>query len=198
MKLIKELNWERLMESITGGQEVWDESLYFNPQIYDYAKDNNLHLKWLLVSLQSGKLRMRVYNDEEEGLRFGGLAKEERKLAFQALTLDMFGPNILANLGGIYDGVGHGEADEVLFSLLADMDEKTIKSPLDASDLGLWDWKFYTGSTGPVRGGDRPRLMYDSDEDSWWMISPYIFGVAKNFTYTSPFFNYQTLPKGGS
>jgi hypothetical protein len=183
MKFVKELDWGRLEESVKGGQEVWDKSLYFNPEIYDYAKDNNLDLRDLLVSLQMGD--------------FLDTFILPRDISFTNLLKEMFGSKIVEYEGDVevfYSGVGSGASDRRIFARLAKMDEKTIKSPLNVADLGLWDWKFGMGRDG------WPRLDFypnEADGDKW-VMAPFIFGLAKNFTYTSPFFNYQTLPKGGA
>lgn len=182
MKFVKELDWRRLEESVKGGQEVWDNSLYFNPEIYDYAKDNNLDLRDLLVSLQMGE--------------FLDTFILPRDISFKNLLKEMFGSKIVEYEGDVevfyYTGVGSGVSDRRIFARLAKMDEKTIKSPLNVADLGLWDWKFGMGRDV------WPRLDFRTPHDDKWVMAPFIFGLAKSFTHSSPLFNYQTLPKGGA
>tara|TARA_R110000824_G_scaffold384316_1_gene578220 strand:- start:1101 stop:1667 length:567 start_codon:yes stop_codon:yes gene_type:complete len=188
MKMVKELDWEGLQERVDEGQQVWAESLYFNPEIYDYAKDNNLDLRDLLVSLQMGSFGT--------PLLISLKGQISRDISFTNLLKEMFGSKIVENEGDVevfYSGVGSGASDKRIFARLAKMDEKTIKSPLNVADLGLWDWKFGMGGDG------WPRLDFypDEAEGDKWVMAPFLFGLAKSFTHSSPLFNYHTLPKGG-
>ena len=183
--MVKELDWEGLQERVEEGQQVWAESLYFNPEIYDYARDNNYDLRGLLLSLQMGDFSAADIPEFDFG-----------DISFTNLLKEMFGSKIVESEGDVevfYSGVGSGAADRRIFARLAKMDEKPIKSPLNVADLGLWDWGFR-------RGGDGwPELDFypDEAEGDKWVMAPFLFGLAKSFTHSSPLFNYHTLPKGG-
>tara|TARA_Y100000004_G_scaffold149749_1_gene171781 strand:- start:176 stop:790 length:615 start_codon:yes stop_codon:yes gene_type:complete len=203
MNLVKEITSDD-RDSVDGG------ALYFNPVIYDYAKENNIPLYELLRSLQDEEIFWNYYGADREGesLRKDwtkvlekkwfspngiGEAGDEPFAEFdyrKLLVMDMFG--LTDDEAENYPTTGAGLPDDVLFKTLSEFDERKIKSPLDMKDVGLWDGYFQEGSDG-----EHMFFRYESDEEGWWFISPFIFGYAKSFERRHLLMNYNELPRSG-
>lgn len=208
MKLVKEITSVR-NESVNG------DALYFNPDIYDYAKKNSYYdipLYELLRCLQDKVLCDEyfyhelkengwVYALEEKWIDNGmfeniGYFNDEgeinremdwRDYGRELLVMDIFGLSF--DDATNYLDAGAGLADMVLFMTLSAFDEKKIKSPLDMKDVSLWDWKM---ETYPIS-----KFTFDSNEDGYWQIPPLIFGYAKSLTGNSLLMNWNEFPWGG-
>lgn len=189
MKLVKEITPDD-RESVDGG------ALYFNPVIYDYAKENNIPLYDLLKCLQDQELCYEYFEHDNASRWPKSLKKKwseeewyddgfEMRLL---LVMDMFG--LTANDAEYYQNTGAGLPDDVLFKTLSEFDERKIKSPLDMKDVSLWDWDFEESSDGV-----NMVFKYDSNEEGWWYISPFIFGYAKSFERRHLLMNYNQLPR---
>ena len=197
MKLIKEIT-PVSEESVDG------ESLYFNPVIYDYVKENGIPLYDLLRCLQSREeclwyfgsnkgwtlvLEAKWFSPKGIGQRMidKGGERYDKYYYRELLIMDMFG--WAANDAETYADMGHGMADDVLFGRLSKLSEKQIKSPLDMKYLSLWDWGFERSSYF------KPMIFnYDSVEEGMWYISPLIFGYAKSFERRNLLINYNEMP----
>ena len=197
MKLVKEITSDD-RESVDGG------ALYFNPVIYDYAKENNIPLYDLLRCLQSSEyfeinnasrwaesLEKKWFSLSPEGIgqeiiRTGGKRYGPDSYR-ELLIMDMFG--LTDYEAGNYQDTGAGLPDDVLFKTLSEFDERKIKSPLDMKDVSLWDWDFEEGSYGNAMV-----FHYDSNEEGLWYISPFIFGYAKSFERRNLLINYNEPP----
>ena len=204
MKLVKEITSDDRY-SVDGG------ALYFNPVIYDYAKENNIPLYDLLRCLQSSELCY-MYLEDDSASRWPkslvkkwfslspeGIAQEISRTGGKRYDEDSYRELLLMDMLGLtddeaedYQDTGHGTADEVLFRRLSELSEKQIKSPLDMKDVSLWDWGFEESSYG-----GNMIFHYDSNEEGIWYISPYIFGYAKSFERRSQLMNYSELPRSG-
>ena len=203
MKLVKEITPDD-RESVGGG------ALYFNPVIYDYAKENNIPLYDLLRCLQSSEecygyfgsnkgwtlfIANKWFSLSPEGIgqeliRTGGRRYTDKYHYRELLIMDMFG--LTDDEAENYPDTGAGLPDNVLFNTLSKFDERKIKSPLDMKDVSLWDWGWKEGSDGITM-----IFSYDSDEEGQWFISPFIFGYAKSFERRNLLLNYNELPRSG-
>ncbi len=198
MKIVNEITSVR-------DESVDEDALYFNPIIYDYAKENNIPLYDLLRCLQSPEECYGYFGSNkgwtlfivnkwfslspegvgQELIRTGGRHYTDKYHYRVLLIMDIFG--LGDDEAENYPDTGAGLPDNVLFNTLSKFDERKIKSPLDMRDVSLWDWKLL----------DNNSLEYDSDSDGWWFISPYIFGYAKSFERRNLLMNYNELPRGG-
>ena len=203
MKLVKEITSVR-NESVDG------DALYFNPDIYDYAKKNSYYdipLYELLRCLQDKELCDEYFYHElkengwvyalEDKWNDDGIFEETwpevsranldwRAYGRELLVMDIFGLSL--DDAENYLDTGAGLADEVLFTTLSAFDEEKIKSPLDMKDVRLWDWKM---ETYPIS-----KFTFDSLV-GYWQIPPFIFGYAKSLTGNSLLMNWNELPWGG-
>lgn len=192
-------------------ESVDGDALYFNPIIYDYAKENNIPLYELLRCLQSSEecyeyleinnapswaksLEKKWFSLSPEGvgqelIRTGGRRYDEDSYRV-LLIMDMFG--LTDDEAEDYPDTGAGLPDNVLFNTLSKFDERKIKSPLDMKNVSLWDWGWKEGSDGITM-----IFSYDSDEEGQWYISPFIFGYAKSFERRNLLMNYNEFPWGG-
>ena len=202
MKLVKEITSDD-RESVDGG------ALYFNPVIYDYAKENNIPLYHLLRCLQSSEECYEYFGInkapswtkslEKKWFSPNGIGQKmiektgERYDEYhyrELLVMDMFG--LTDDDAENYQDTGAGFPDDVLFKTLSEFNERKIKSPLDMKDVSLWDWDFVEGSDGETM-----IFHYDSNEEGRWYISPFIFGYAKSFERRHLLMNYNELPWSG-
>ena len=204
MKLVKEITSDD-RDSVDGG------ALYFNPVIYEYAKENNIPLYELLKCLQSSELCYRYFEDENAdgwpkslekkwfSLSPEGIAQEISRTGGKRYDEDSYRELLVMDIFGLtdddaenYQDTGAGHPDDVLFRTLSQFDERKIKSPLDMKDVSLWDWDFEESDDGK-----NMVFHYDSNEEGRWYISPFIFGYAKSFERRHLLMNYNELPRSG-
>ena len=158
----------KAIDEFSTGDSTVDKDLYFNPLIYDYAKEKKLPLIEVLQVLQG-----------REGIEvddfYMGRLDLVNEIFDEEVTEYIYMPGITNSmLHSEYNGVGNCRASDNIFAVLDGMDEETIKQPLDTKITSL-------------------RLNYRGAK--WW-IQGLIFGYAKEFEKERKFINWDRLPWG--
>ena len=175
----------KAIDEFSTGDSTQDKDLYFNPLIFDYAKEKKLPLIEVLKVLQG-----------REGIEiddfYMGRLDMVNEIFDEEVTqyIDMPGVINQKETTSEYNGVGNCQASDNVFAELDGMDEETIKQPIDTKKLGIGKWSFKKNE-----GDEITSLYFYWRGDMWW-IQGLIFGYAKEFEKERIFINWEILPWG--
>tara|TARA_R110001583_G_scaffold8306_9_gene39991 strand:+ start:548 stop:1096 length:549 start_codon:yes stop_codon:yes gene_type:complete len=174
----------KAIDEFSTGDSTVDKDLYFNPLIYDYAKEKKLPLIEVLQVLQG-----------REGIEvddfYMGRLDLVNEIFDEEVTEYIYMPGITNSmLHSEYNGVGNCRASDNIFAVLDGMDEETIKQPLDTKILGFRKWSFEKNE------GDKITSLRLNYRGAKWWIQGLIFGYAKEFEKERKFINWDRLPWG--
>ena len=176
----------KAIDEFSTGDSTQDKDLYFNPLIFDYAKEKKLPLIEVLQVLQGGE------GIEVDDFYMGRLDLVN-EIFDEEVTEYIDMPGITkAYTTSLYDGVGMCRASDYIFAVLDGMDEETIKQPLDTKKLGMGKWSFKKNKGDEITSLNFEYLM---GSDMWW-IQGLIFGYAKEFERERILINWNRLPWG--
>ena len=175
----------KAIDEFSTGDSTQDKDLYFNPLIFDYAKENKLPLIKVLKVLQGNE------GIEVDGFYMGRLDLVN-EIFDEEVTQYIDRPGIINQnkTTSEYNGVGNCLASDIVFARLDGMDEETIKQPLDTKELGIEKWSFKKNE-----GDEITSLRFNYRRANWW-IQGLIFGYAKEFEKEGIFINWEILPWG--
>tara|TARA_R100000908_G_scaffold54991_1_gene30265 strand:- start:496 stop:1056 length:561 start_codon:yes stop_codon:yes gene_type:complete len=178
----------KAIDEFSTGDSTQDKDLYFNPLIFDYAKENKLPLIDVLQVLQGRE------GIEVDGFYMGRLDLVN-EIFDEEVTEYIDIPGIINRNEPTseYVGVGKCRLSDEIFEILDGMDEETIKQPLDTKKLGLGRWSFRKNEGDEIKSlFSRPSVNVDY---GYW-IQGLIFGYAKEFEKERIFINWEILPWG--
>ena len=171
----------KAIDEFSTGDSTQDKDLYFNPLIFDYAKEEKLALIEVLMVLQGRE----------------GIEVDDFYLGRLDLVNEIFDEEVTENINmpGItepyttseYNGVGNCQASDNVFEILDGMDEETIKQPIDTKKLGIGKWSFKKNE------GDEITSFYFYWRGDMWWIQGLIFGYAKELEEDRKFMNWENL-----
>jgi len=150
--------------------------IYFNPVIFEFAKERKIPLTEVLRVLQGA-----------EGIEIDGFYWGR-----SSLINEIFDDWYLFTDSNEYRGVGNITDITKIFRKLENMDEKTIKQPLDTKKLGLGNWAFNTFLDDEISSFS----FIDAADSRRWRIQGLIFGYAKKLEENRKFINWNQLPWG--
>ena len=174
----------KAIDEFSTGDSTQDKDLYFNPLIFDYAKEKKLPLIEVLQVLQGRE------GIEVDGFYMGRLDLVN-EIFDEEVTQYIYMPGLTNSmLHSEYIAVGNCSASDNIFARLDGMDEETIKQPIDTKKLGIGKWSFKKNE-----GDEITSLRFYWRGAMWW-IQGLIFGYAKEFEKERKFINWDRLPWG--
>lgn len=175
----------KAIDEFSTGDSTQDKDLYFNPLIFDYAKEKKLPLIEVLRVLQGRE------GIEVDGFYMGRLDLVN-EIFDEEVTQYIDRPGIINQnkTTGEYIALGNCSASDNIFAVLDGMDEETIKQPIDTKKLGMGKWSFKKNENDEITS------LYFYWMGAMWWIQGLIFGYAKELEEDRKFINWDRLPWG--